>query len=88
MTLSLLHTALWEPVEIHPGKLLWSFNGPEPGGPESMIRKEKRERKRLIFLGLCRKPIKPFDTGLASLMKASGALSRGVKAQYTFSRGS
>ena len=53
-----------------------------------MIRKEKRERKRLIFLGLRRKPIKPFDTGLASLMKASGALSRGVKAQYAFSRGS
>ena len=39
-----------------------------------MIRKQKRERKRLIFLGLCRKPIKPFDTGLASLMKAPGAL--------------
>ena len=53
-----------------------------------MIRKEKRERKRLIVLGLRRKPIKPFDTGLASLMKASGALSRGVKAQYAFSRGS
>ena len=24
--------------------LLWSFNGPEPGGPESMLRKWKRER--------------------------------------------
>ena len=23
-----------------------SFNGPEPGGPESMIRKSKRERKK------------------------------------------
>ena len=88
MTLSLLHTALWEPVEIHPGKLLWSFNGPEPDGPESMIRKEKRERKRLIFLGLCRKPIQPFDTGLASLTKAPDTLSSRVKAQCAFSRGS
>ena len=42
-----------------------------------MIRKEKRERKRLIFLGLCRKPIKPFDTWLVSLTKAPGALFRG-----------
>jgi len=33
--------------------MLRSFNGLEPGGPESMI------RKRLIFLGLHRKPIKP-----------------------------
>ena len=24
--------------------VLRSFNGPEPGGPESMIRKQKRER--------------------------------------------
>ena len=86
--MSLLHTALWEPVEIHPGKLLWSFNGLEPGGPESMIRKEKRERKRLIFLGLCRKPIKSFDTELASLTKAPGTLSNGVKGQGAFSRGS
>ena len=38
------------------GLVLRSFNGPEPGGPESTIR--KRERKRLRFLGLCRKPIK------------------------------
>ena len=38
--------------------LLRSFNGPEPGSLESMIRKVK-ERKRLIFLGLHRKPIKP-----------------------------
>jgi len=53
-----------------------------------MIRKEKRERKRLIFLGLCRKPIKPFDTGLASLTKAPDTLSSGVKAQCAFSRGS
>ena len=53
-----------------------------------MIRKRKRERKRLIFLGLCRKPIKCFDSGLASLTKAPGALSRGVKAQGAFLRGS
>ena len=53
-----------------------------------MIRKEKRERKRLIFLGLCRKPIQPFDTGLASLTKAPDTLSSRVKAQCAFSRGS
>ena len=46
------------------GYLLRSFNGLEPGGLESMIRKLKRERKRLIFLGLCRKPIKPLTQGL------------------------
>ena len=33
----------------------WAFNGPEPGGPESTIRKE--ERKRLISPGLPGKPI-------------------------------
>ena len=31
----------------------WSFNGPEPGGPESTM---KSKRKRLISPGLCRKP--------------------------------
>ena len=40
-----------------------SFNGPEPGGPESTDKKVK-ERKRLIFLGLHRKPIKPLAWGL------------------------
>ena len=40
-----------------------SFNEPEPGGPESTGKKVK-ERKRLIFLGLCRKPTKPLAQGL------------------------
>ena len=35
-----------------------SFNGSEPGGPELIIRKQKRQRKRLIFFGLSRKTIK------------------------------
>ena len=43
--------------------LLRSFNGPEPGAPESMIR-NKGERKRLIFTGLCRKPTKSLTRGL------------------------
>ena len=49
---------------------------------------KERKRKRLIFLGLCRKPIKSFDTGLVSLTKAPGALSRRVKGQGAFLRGS
>ena len=40
-----------------------SFNGPEPGGPESTTKKVK-ERKRLIFLGLHRKPVKLLIRGL------------------------
>ena len=36
--------------------------------------KEIEERKRLIFLGLHRKPIKPQDKGLALFMEATGAL--------------
>ena len=43
--------------------MLRSFNGPELGGPESTDKKVK-ERKRLIFLGLRRKPIKPLAWGL------------------------
>ena len=43
--------------------LLRSFNGLEPGGPELKIRKWKRKRKRLIFLGLHRKQIKPLTRG-------------------------
>ena len=42
--------------------VLRSFNGLEPGGPEST--EKKIERKRLIFLGLRRKPIKPLARGL------------------------
>ena len=43
--------------------LLRSFNGLEPGGPELKIRKWKRKRKRLIFLGLHRKPMKSLIQG-------------------------
>ena len=42
--------------------MLRSFNGLEPGGP-TMI-ESKGERKRLIFLGLHRKPIKSLTQGL------------------------
>ena len=38
--------------------MLRSFNGLEPGGLE-LTDKKVKERKRLIFLGLHRKPIKP-----------------------------
>ena len=43
-------------------RVLRSFNGPEPGGLELI--EKKVERKRLIFLGLCRKPIKLLAWGL------------------------
>ena len=49
--------------------------------------KKVKERKRLIFLGLHRKPIKP----LHGACSVHGGLRRpldGVKAQSTFSRGS
>ena len=49
--------------------------------------KSKGERKRLIFLGLRRKPIKP----LHGACSVHGGLRRpldGVKVQSTFSRGS
>ena len=39
--------------------------------------KKVKERKRLIFLGLCRKPNKAPGTGLALFTEASGALSMG-----------
>ena len=50
-----------------------SFNGLGPGGPEVTIKKVK-ERKRLILPGFRR----VLDTGLASLTKAQGDLSRGT----------
>ena len=63
------------------------FNGLEPGGPESMIRKEKRERKRLIFLGLYIKPIKPLHRA-CSVHEGLRCPLDGVKEQSAFSRGS
>ena len=49
----------WEDA-LEKGKATcWSFNGLEPGGPEPTIRKEERERERLISPGLCGEPIKP-----------------------------
>ena len=59
--------------------MLRSFNGLEPGGPESMI------RKRLIFLGLNRKPIKPLH-GACSVHKGLRHPLDGVKAQRIFLR--
>ena len=39
---------LWKKALAHAGKVempeCWSFNGSEPGGPESMMRKWKKER--------------------------------------------
>ena len=66
--------------------VLRSFNGPEPGSLESMIRKVK-ERKRLIFLGLHRKPVKPLH-GACSVHKGLRHPLDAVKMQSTFSRGS
>ena len=43
--------------------MLRSFNGLEPGGPESTDKKVK-ERRRLTFLGLRRKPIRPLAQGV------------------------
>ena len=43
-----------------------------------------KERKRLIFLVLCRKPIKP----LHGACSVHGGPLNGVKAQRAFSRGS
>ena len=43
-------------------RVLRSFNGPEPGGPKST--EKNVERKRLIFYGLRRKPVKPLAWGL------------------------
>ena len=66
--------------------MLRSFNGLEPGGLE-LTDKKVKERKRLIFLGLRRKPVKP----LHGAHSAHGVLRRpldGVKAQSAFSRGS
>ena len=54
--------------------LLGSFNGLEPGGTESTIRKEKKEADIPWFT---QRTNKALDTGLISLTKAPGALSRG-----------
>jgi len=83
MDLTILQISLFM-IVIFP--LLRSFNGPEPGGPESTDKKVK-ERERLIFAGLCRKPIKPLHRACS----VHGGLRRplnGVKAQSAFSRGS
>ena len=45
-----------DPLEKGISLLLRSFNGPEPGGPESTNKKVK-DTKRLIFFGLRRKPL-------------------------------
>ena len=49
--------------------------------------KKVKERKRLIFLGLHRKPIKPLH-GTCSVHGGLRHPLDGVKAQSTFSRGS
>ena len=67
-------------------EMLRSFNGPEPGGPESTIRKERRERGwySLVYTESQESPWH----GACSV---HGGLRRpfdGVKAQSAFSRGS
>ena len=49
--------------------------------------KKVKERKRLIFLGLHRKPIKPLHRA-CSVHEGLRRPLDGVKAQSTFSRGS
>ena len=66
--------------------MLRSFNGLEPGGLE-LTDKKVKERKRLIFLGLHRKLIKPLH-GACSVDEGLRRPLDGVKAQSTFSRGS
>ena len=63
------------PESLFGHHLLGSFNGPGFGRPEVMIRKWKRERGwySLVYA----ENQKVLDTGLASLTKAPGALSRG-----------
>ena len=62
--------------------LCWSFNGPEPGGPESKGEKEAdvpwftRKANRALFLGL------------ALLQVGTGRPLEWVKVQCAFSRGS
>ena len=70
------------PESLFGHHLLGSFNGPGLGGLEAMIKRE-READTPWFM---QKTTKALDTGLASLTKAPGALSRRVKAQGTFSR--
>ena len=48
--------------------MLRSFNELEPGGPE-LTDKKVKERRRLIFLGLRRKPIKPLAQGVLCLRR-------------------
>ena len=48
--------------------MLRSFNGLEPGGPESTDKKVK-QRRRLTFLGLRRKPIRPLAQGVLCLRR-------------------
>ena len=56
--------------------MLWSFNALEPGGPESMIRKQKRERER--------KKDRQTDTGTQALMEQGCFISRNA-GLYIFS---
>ena len=49
--------------------------------------KKKIERKRLIFLGSCRKPIRPLH-GACSVHEGLRHPLYGVKVQTAFSRGS
>ena len=80
----------WQPIPVSLTEKshgqCWSFNGPEPGGLESTIRK-LRERKRLMSPGLRGKPRALF-LGLALLHVGTRHPLEWVKAQCAFSRGS
>ena len=67
-------------------KVLGSFNGPEPGGPESMIRKWKRERG-WYSLVYAENQQSPWHRACIAHKDTRRPLERG-KAQGTFSRGS
>ena len=72
-----------DPLEKGISLLLRSFNGPEPGGPESTNKKVK-ETKRLIFLVYAESPWH----GACSVHRGLRRPLDGVNAQSAFSRGS
>ena len=60
-------------------RVLRSFNGPEPGGPKST--QKNVERKRLIFYGLRRKPVKPLAWGLLCSRRPQAPSQCGERAE-------
>ena len=67
------------------GATCWSFNGPEPGGPELTIRKREKEAD---IPWVTRKANRALFLGLALLHAGTGRPFEWVKAQGAFSKGS